>query len=62
VLNPDKPVSMLFDACAAINKGGHGGISCGCGGLNWESVYTSNKKYICKGDNFWPCDDVDSYY
>jgi hypothetical protein len=34
VFSPDKPVSMLFDACAAIDKDGCGGIGCGCGGPN----------------------------
>jgi hypothetical protein len=31
VFNPDKPVSMLFDACAAIDQCGYGGIGYGCG-------------------------------
>jgi hypothetical protein len=58
----NKPVSILFDACAAIDKGGYGGIGCGCGGLAWERAYTSDDKYICQGDNSGPCDDVGSYY
>jgi hypothetical protein len=29
-------MSMLFDACVAIDKGGCGGTGCGCGGLVWE--------------------------
>jgi hypothetical protein len=62
MFSPDKPVSMLFDACAAIDKGGHAGTSCGCGSLTWERAYTSNDKYMCWGDNSWPCDGVDSYY
>jgi hypothetical protein len=62
VVSPDKPVSMLFDACAAIDQGGCGCIGCGCGGLGWERAYTSNDKYMCRGDNSWPCDDVGSYY
>jgi hypothetical protein len=62
VFSPDKPVSMLFDACVAIDKGGCGGTSCGCGGLAWERAYMSNEKYMCQGDNSWPCDDVGSYY
>jgi hypothetical protein len=35
VFNPDKPVSLLFDSCAAINKGYRlcGGKACGYGGL-----------------------------
>jgi hypothetical protein len=41
VFRPDKPVSMLFDACAAIDQDGYGGISCSCGGLMWETAYTS---------------------
>jgi hypothetical protein len=26
-----------------------------CGGLAWERTYKSNDKYICWGDNSWPC-------
>jgi hypothetical protein len=33
VPSPDKPVSMLFDACVAIDKGGCEATGCGCGGL-----------------------------
>jgi hypothetical protein len=62
VFNPDEPVSMFFDACAAIDQGGCGGTGCGCGGLAWERAYTSNDKYMCQGDTSWPCDDVGSYY
>jgi hypothetical protein len=62
VFSPDKQVSMLFDACAAIDQGGCGGIGCGCGGLAWERAYTSNDKYMCWGDNSWPHDNVGSYY
>jgi hypothetical protein len=47
VFSHDKPVSMFFDACAAINKGRCGGISCGYGGLTWETEYMSNDKYMC---------------
>jgi hypothetical protein len=57
VFSPDKLVSMLFDACAAIDKGGYS-----CGGLDWERAYTSNDKCMCQGDNSWPCDDVSFYY
>jgi hypothetical protein len=47
VFNPDNPVSIFFDACAAIDKGGCGGIGCGCGGLAWERAYMSNdNKYM----------------
>jgi hypothetical protein len=60
VFSPDKPVSMIFDA--AIDKGGYGGTDYGYGGLTWERAYTSNDKYVCWGDNSWPCDDVGSYY
>jgi hypothetical protein len=62
VFSPDKPVSMFFDACAAIDKGGCGGTGCGCGDLALERAYTSNDKCMCQGDNSWPCDDVGSYY
>jgi hypothetical protein len=62
VFYPDKAVSMFFDACAAIDQGRCGGIDCGCGGLTWERTYLSNNKYMCWGDNSWPCDDVGSYY
>jgi hypothetical protein len=62
VFGTDKPVSMFFDACAATDKGGCGGIGCGCGGLAWERAYTSNDKYMGWGDNYSPCDDVHSYY
>jgi hypothetical protein len=61
VFSPDKPVSMLFDVCAAIDKGGCGGTGCGCGGLAWERAYMFNDKYMCWGGNSWPCDDVGSY-
>jgi hypothetical protein len=46
VFSPDKPVSVLFDACVAIDQGGCGGIGCGCGGLAWERACTYNDKYI----------------
>jgi hypothetical protein len=45
VFNPEKPVSLLFAACAAIDKL-CGGTGCVCGGLGWESSYTSNEKYV----------------
>jgi hypothetical protein len=50
VFSPDKPVSVFFDACAGIDKGGCGAIGCGCGGLAWERAYTSNDNYMCWGD------------
>jgi hypothetical protein len=62
MFSPGKPVSMLFDACEAIDKGRSGGIGCDCGGLTWERAYKSNDKYMCQGDNSWPSDDVGSYY
>jgi hypothetical protein len=31
VFSPDEPVSMFFEACAVIDKGGCGGTGCGCG-------------------------------
>jgi hypothetical protein len=52
VFNPDKPVSIFFDAC----------VGCGCGGLAWERAYMSNDKYMCQEDNYWLCDDVGFYY
>jgi hypothetical protein len=49
VFNPDKPVSMLFDASAAIDQGRCGGIGCGCGGLvGREPIYPT--KSICAGE------------
>jgi hypothetical protein len=62
VFSPDKPVSMFFDACGAIDQGGYGGTGCGCGGLTWERAYMSNDNYMCRRDNSWVCDDVCSYY
>jgi hypothetical protein len=62
VFSTDKPVSMLFDACAAIDKDGCGSTGYGCGDLAWERACTSNEKYMCQGDNSWPCDDMGSYY
>jgi hypothetical protein len=53
---------MLFNACAAIDQGGYGGKGCGYGDLTWERAYASNDKYICRGDNSWPCDDVGSFF
>jgi hypothetical protein len=52
MFNPEKPVSLLFDACVAINKLCED-TGCGFGGLGWERSYTSNKKYMCQGDNYW---------
>jgi hypothetical protein len=48
VFDPDKPVSLLFDACAAIDQGYKlcGVTACGCRGLGWERTYTSNEKYM----------------
>jgi hypothetical protein len=62
VFSPDKPVSILFNARAAIDQDGYGGIGYGCGDLIWERAYTSNEKYMCRRDNSWPGDDVGSYY
>jgi hypothetical protein len=62
VFNTDKPMSMLFDAGAAIDQGGYGGMGYACGDLTWERVYTFNEKYMYKRDNSWPRDDVGSYY
>jgi hypothetical protein len=33
------------------------GTGFGCGGLGWERTYTSNEKYMCQGDNSWPCNN-----
>jgi hypothetical protein len=38
VFDPDKPVSVFFATCAAIDQGGYEGIGYGCGGLTWESL------------------------
>jgi hypothetical protein len=62
VFSPDKPMSVFFDTCVAIDQGGCGGVGCGCRDLAWERVYTSNDRYMCRRDNSWPCDDVCSYY
>jgi hypothetical protein len=58
MFNTNNPVSMFFDACVAIDKGGCRVIGCGCGGPAWEKDYASNNKYMCWGDNSWPCNDV----
>jgi hypothetical protein len=50
VFDPEKPVSLLFNACAAIDKL-CGGTGCDCGSLGWERTYTSNEKYMCWEDN-----------
>jgi hypothetical protein len=62
IFSPDKKVSMFFDACAAIDKGGCGGIGYGYGGLAWERAHTSNEKYMYRRDKSRPRDDVGSYY
>jgi hypothetical protein len=48
MFSPDKPMSMLFDTCAATDKGGCGGTGCGCRGLTWEIAYMSKDKYMCQ--------------
>jgi hypothetical protein len=48
VFDPEKPVSLLFDVCAVIDKLCRG-TSCDCGGLDWERTYTSNEN-ICAGE------------
>jgi hypothetical protein len=45
VFDPEKPVSLLFDACVAIHKLCRG-TGCGYGGLGWERTYTPNKIYV----------------
>jgi hypothetical protein len=62
VFNLERPASVLFDVCAAIDKGGYGGIGCDCGELAWERAYTSKNKYMCWEDRSWLCNDVGSYY
>jgi hypothetical protein len=62
LFNPDKPVSVLSDACAAIDQDRYKGIGYSYGGLTWERAYTANEKCMCRRDNFWPCDHVGSYY
>jgi hypothetical protein len=52
VFDPEKPVSLLFDACVTIDKLCEG-TDCGCGGLGWKRTYRSNEKYMCRGDNSW---------
>nr|AEO17024.1 envelope glycoprotein [Dasyprocta leporina] len=61
---PGDPVTLYFDACAAINSANEanklypptGGETkfplVGCGGLGWERDYSNNEKYMCpwKGD------------
>nr|AEO17025.1 envelope glycoprotein [Hydrochoerus hydrochaeris] len=61
---PGAPVTLYFDACAAINSANEanklyppiGGEAkfplVGCGGLEWERDYSNNEKYMCpwKGD------------
>jgi hypothetical protein len=42
VFNPNKPVSVFFDVCAATGQGGRE-----YGGLAWERAYMLNGKYIC---------------
>jgi hypothetical protein len=40
---------MFFDACAAIDKDGYGGIGCGYGGLTWEETIHQMIS-ICAGE------------
>jgi hypothetical protein len=47
VFDPKKPVSLLLDTCATIDKL-CGSTGCGCRGLGWERTYTSNEKYMCQ--------------
>jgi hypothetical protein len=47
VFDPEKTVSLLFDACETIDKLCEG-TGCGCGGLGWERTYTLNEKYLCQ--------------
>lgn len=42
--NEDLPVSVYFDACAAIGKNPKGVTN--CGSLSWERTYTNNDKYV----------------
>ncbi|XP_042096426.1 endogenous retrovirus group 3 member 1 Env polyprotein [Ovis aries] len=44
--NEDLPVSVYFDACAAIGKNPKGVTN--CGSLSWERTYTNNDKYMCQ--------------
>jgi hypothetical protein len=48
-IDPNKPVSMYYDMCAAIAENTR--PSGNCGGLAWERTYRSNDKYIRPKDN-----------
>jgi hypothetical protein len=61
VFSSEKPVSMLFHACVAIDQDGYKGVGCGCGGLDWERASTSDEKCMCRRGDSWPCDDVGYY-
>jgi hypothetical protein len=48
LFSPDKPVSMFFDACGAIDQSECGGIGCGCGGQAWK-IAVSQMISVCAG-------------
>jgi hypothetical protein len=62
VFNLDKPVSVFFAVCAAVDQGGCGGVGCGCGGLYWERAYMLNDKYMCLDPCFGSCGDAGWHY
>nr|AEO17027.1 envelope glycoprotein [Echimys chrysurus] len=66
------PVTLYFDACAAINSANEannlypsrGGETvfpfAGCGGLEWEREYSNNEKYMCPWKGDW-CSTVGEF-
>jgi hypothetical protein len=60
--NPNKPLSVFFYVCVAIDHGGYGGIGYGCGGLAWERACMLNDKYICLDPHEGSCGGTGWHY
>lgn len=55
ITNPKLPVSMLFDACEAMN--GSWASTRPCGSLSWEREYRLQHKYMCWGTTSSSCQE-----
>nr|XP_040139654.1 endogenous retrovirus group 3 member 1 Env polyprotein-like [Ictidomys tridecemlineatus] len=64
ITNPKLPVSVLFDACEAMDGSWLQEGATPCGSLSWERSYRFQHKYMCEQHiSFWArCRAMDEFY